>query len=85
AHIGVASTAAFMAAAIDPASGHDGSDQVDTDAGGGATGVVRGRMTQHFVRLANSDQGVDDFLAGFPAVMANIAANGITGLHNALT
>ncbi|MBN8939141.1 MAG: amidohydrolase family protein [Rhizobiales bacterium] len=85
AHIGVASSAAFAAAAIDPVSGHDGSDQVDTDAAGQATGVVRGRTTQHFVRLANRDQGVDDFLAGFPAVMADIAANGMTGLHNALT
>lgn len=85
AHVGVAGTAAFTAAGIDPASGHDGSDQVDIDATGRATGVVRGRTTQHFVRLANRDQGVDDFLAGFPAVMADIAANGITGVHNALT
>ncbi|MGL4285366.1 MAG: amidohydrolase [Phreatobacter sp.] len=85
AHVGVASTAAFAAAGIDPVSCHDGSDQVDADAAGQATGVVRGRMTQHFVRVANSDQGIDDFLAGLPAVMAEIAASGITGFHNALT
>ncbi|QCI66106.1 amidohydrolase [Phreatobacter stygius] len=85
AHVGVANTAAFAAAGIDPAAGHDGSDQVDTDAAGLASGVVRGRLTQHFVRIGNSGQGVDDFLAGFPAVMADIAANGITGIHNALT
>lgn len=85
AHVGVASTPAFMAAEIAIDASPDDPQQVEIGNDGLATGILRGRMTQHFVRAANRGQGVDDFLAGFPTILADIASHGITGIHNALT
>lgn len=85
AHVGVASTAAFSATET-PLDGADvPRDQLDIGTDGYATGITRGRRTQHFVRRANAGQTVDDFLAGFPSVIDDITRYGLTGIHNALT
>ena len=78
-HVGMANTAAFTAAGVDASTEH-----VET-VGGQFTGLIRGRTVQAFVRAANAGLTMLDYVAGFPAVFGQIARNGITGIHNALT
>ncbi|CEJ11137.1 N-substituted formamide deformylase precursor [bacterium YEK0313] len=85
AHVGIASSAAFALAGIATRHPAAAPDQVAVDGGGETTGRTGGRMTQHVVKVANSGQGIGDFLAGFPFVFGEIASFGITAVHNALT
>lgn len=50
-----------------------------------ATGLARGRGVFAFVQHISASDRVEDYLRGYPSLLAEISASGITSVHNALT